>query len=160
MNHLFLFVCCQLFLHNVFQQISLDFQWLYSILWLEWFSELFFWELFHFLSMWWSWIKFSSFKVTVSNLFTCLFFIRFHINKYNFVVFILNSRSKLISELLTLPLHSSSACFLALLILILHFLCKVSLIISFLDKNVSSSGILYFTAILTFNYWCLYFIAS
>ena len=60
------------------------------------FSLSFFWKLFHFFNMWWSWIKMNFFKFALSNLLNCLFFIRCLINKYIYVTFILNSKKKFI----------------------------------------------------------------
>ena len=50
----------------------------------------FFWQLFQFLNIWWSWIKPSFLKVPLSHLLILLFLIRFLIKKYKYVACILN----------------------------------------------------------------------
>ena len=110
----------------------------------------FFKKLFHFLNMWWSWIKMNSFKISLFKLLVCFFFIRFLINKYKSVTFILNSKNKFFIALFMLALHLFSACVSALLIVLLYFFRKVSLNIScsILDKNLSTLGIFHFVVIL------------
>ena len=101
------------------------------------------------MNMWCCWIKINYFKVTLSSLFICLFFINFLIT---YISLLLLSWVLRINWLLALILylHLLSACFSNLLIFLLYFFRKVLLKTScwILDENVSTSGILHFGATL------------
>ena len=89
-------------------------------------------------------------KLVFLSYFFAFFFIRFLINKYKSVTFILNSKNKFFIALFMLALHLFSACVSALLIVLLYFFRKVSLNIScsILDKNLSTLGVFHFVVIL------------